>query len=96
MSAAGGFPTCAKIGCEKAADFYPVLLAWAQGHPKTTKPMQMVLGRPLCTEHMDEVTPVELITDDGWSMLEMACRANDDVPPSRESVEISRRRIHDA
>ena len=72
---------CDRIACHEAAAVHPMLLVRAE---LDETPMQLLIGLKICPGHAAETVPADLISDDGWKVIEAAYAAAAGRAPRRE------------
>lgn len=57
--------TCCKVGCSNRASVAPKVCVPATGWPiGSHKPLEALLGLPLCKDHFEEINSQELVQDE--------------------------------
>jgi hypothetical protein len=79
--------SCSREGCNKQASQIPVILAWAKGYPKKYHPpIEMKMDLPHCEDCAAKTHVNDLLTDEGWKMIENAVAVAKRLPPDRKTV----------
>lgn len=92
-----GETKCQSAGCDKPAQFHPVLKLWPSGFPKAAhQPLLVTIYLPLCPACMDASTVADVLSDEGWQKIASSMGALGRVEPDREGAELDRERIYGA
>lgn len=79
---------CAKVNCQLEFNcMFPVLLIWAKGIPKSAgKPIEMVIGIPVCGRCQRTARAKDYMTDEGWSDLCARLKIIGKAEPDRDTM----------